>query len=786
MRQRKARVRAATTAAAVLILQFGCSTGDKPATKNVLLLTLDTTRADRIGAFGGKAVPTPHLDELAHEGVIFSTAISQVPLTLPAHSSIHTGRYPAAHGVRHNGLYRLPDTEITLAERLQAEGFRTAAFVGAFVLNRQFGLAQGFEIYDDLGDATEQAGADPGEAQRSADDVNERFLAWLDERPPGKWFAWLHYYDPHIPYAPPEKPGRRLDGAGYDREISYIDHCIGDLVARLDRDGLLDETLLVVVGDHGESLGEHRELTHGIFLYESALRVPFLIRGGPDVPEGKTIAEPVELVDVAPTILDLVGAPPISADGRSLVPRMTTNAKAQARFVHAETFMPRIEFGWSELLMVRNERYKYIQAPRPELYDLEQDPGEERNLIDTEAARARRMADALQAWLVAAVAVQTDAAENELTPDEEARLRSLGYLGGGRFATDGAGSLPDPKDRIEEGRLITLARDMTSADNAEEALRIIDDVLAASPNNHLAHTSRIQALMRLGRLKDAETAAARAVAAALNDATASPMLEEQARRAHASTLWLIGRNAEAVAEYEAAEAINQLANSAPVFGGLLLGAAGGQQEAGRIVERALAENPVDPLAWAARFELQFSARDFAAALETSRRLATLAAGDPDTLVRAGELALGSGEPELALRLFETALSKAPESAEVLGYVGTTRTNLGDLAGARAALVKVLELQPDEWRAHFYLGNVALLENHEQEARAHYTAALGLNPELAPARINLARWLAENGRMPEAIEELETALRQQSADENVRQLLAQFRADPGPGSAEEAP
>ena len=373
----------AAEAAAAGLLLASCSRPSPapapPPDPSVLLVTLDTTRADRIGAFGGAAVPTPSLDAIAREGVRFDEATSQVPLTLPSHATILTGRYPASHGVRHNGAYRLRDSETTLAERFRDAGFETAAFVGAFVLNRQYGTSQGFGTYDDVDVDRYQGGRDVQfEAQRTADDVNARVLDWLDRRKPGRFFAWVHYYDPHLPYAPPESDARTLRGSGYDREISYLDACFGDLVRALRGRGLLDTTIVAVAGDHGESLGEHREVSHGVFLYEGALRVPMMIRAPGRVPVGSVVHGPAGLVDLAPTLLELAGMKPTpGTEGRSLLPRILGRDDGRDAPVFAETYMPRIEFGWSELHMVRDERFKYILAPRPELYDLKDDPKEE-------------------------------------------------------------------------------------------------------------------------------------------------------------------------------------------------------------------------------------------------------------------------------------------------------------------------------------------------------------------------------------------------------------------------
>lgn len=770
------RFAGACVVATVLSLS-ACTKPPSPNDFNIVLITLDTTRADRIGAFGGTAVPTPNLDAAAREGVKFDAAISQVPLTLPSHASILTGRYPASHGVRHNGLYKLPDTEITLAERLRDAGFRTAAFIGAYVLNEHYGTHQGFETYDDIPTERYEGGRDNlYEAQRTAEQVNAQVFDWLGRRPEGRFFVWIHYYDPHLPYTPPNRPG--LAGQGYDREISYVDACFGDLVQRLRQQKLLERSVLVVVGDHGESLGEHRELSHGVFLYEGAVRVPLMLRAPGLLPAGKTVSGPVELVDIAPTLLELLELPAFEmAQGTSLLPRIRKRAAEITALAYAETFMPRIEFGWSELRMVRDDRFKYVQAPRPELYDLSQDPTEQSNLIDQFPERAREMSDMIDAWVARTASNGSgEQAERTLTEEEEARLRSLGYLGGGRFGTTGDGAeLPDPKDRIEEGRLLTQARDRMAAGQVEQALQTIDEMVRLNPRNHLARTSRVQALVRLQRLSEAEQEARAAVETSIEDAAAWAVLEEQARRALASVLWMAGKNQEAEREYRLAIELNQRNRSAPVFGGLLLGAAGGREEAMRIVEQVLQRNPRDGMALAARFELELASGEQQAAHRTAQQLAELRAGDANTLIKAGKLVRDAGDAKLAAVLFEVADERQKDDPDILGYLGTARLAAGDIAGAERALLAARRLRPNDPRAPFYLGNIALLRSDERKARGLFAEALQLDPDFTPPLLNLARWLAEKRRFAEAAEAVREALERRPGDPEAKRLLDELQA-----------
>lgn len=750
-----------------------------PEEFSVVVVTLDTTRADRIGAFGGTVVPTPSLDAMARDGVVFTTAVSQVPLTLPSHASMFTGKYPASHGVRHNGVFRLRDDETTLAERLKEKGFATAAVIGAFVLNSGYGVEQGFDAYSDMPKDRYAGGRDQlYESQRTADEVNAEVFKWLDAKPDGRFFLWVHYYDPHAPYTPPETPGRALHGEAYDREISYMDHCFGDLIARLERDGILDDAILAVAGDHGESLGSHGELSHGVFLYEPAVHVPFFFRAPGLLPKGERVEAPVELVDLAPTVLDLLGMDPLAgAEGRSLAPLMQGKDDGLGRLVHAETFMPRIEFGWSELRMIRDGRYKYIQAPKPELYDLREDPAEATNLLSLDPERAAELAAALSGW-VAATSSSTAAtsAQRAISPEEEAQLRSLGYLSGGADTdlSDDGEVRPDPKDHVAEGAIVSEARDKIADGRVEEALAELDGVLRTSPGNHLARSSRIQALVKLKRYAEAETDAWTALGEALEEGDASAPLVEKARRVLASVLWMNGKSREAEEQYRAAIELNRKNKSAAVFPGILLGTASGVEEARRIVEEVLTRNPNDPAAWAARFELQIAKGEKQEAMQAAVRLAELKAGDPDTLVKAGRLAQDSGVLPLAVRLFEIAHEKAPKSPDILGYLGTARMTAGDLAGAERDLLEVRRLRPQDPRAPFYLANIALLRNDEEKAKKYIEESLENDSEFLPPLLNYARWLAQKGRMPEARRVTESALERRPGDRNAAALLEQLR------------
>ncbi len=760
-----------------------------PGERSLVLITLDTTRADRIGAYGGEAVPTPRLDRVADEGVLFEQAISQVPLTLPAHASLMTGRYPASLGVRHNGIYTLPAEALTLAERLGEAGWDTAAFIAAYVLNRGFGVEQGFETFNDVPVNRYEGGEDQlFRAQRTADEVNEQVFRWLDRRKEGKFFLWVHYYDPHDPYRPPERDGRALSGSGYDREISYVDACLGDLLDRLRQDGLLDRSVLAIVGDHGESLGEHGEKTHGIFLYEGAVHVPMMIRAPGLVPAGRRVSGPVELVDVAPTLLDLLDERALErAQGRSLLPRILGERDEGEALAFAETLMPRIEFGWSELYMVHDGRFKYVRAPQPELYDLEDDPDERANLLEREPRLALEMAAILDAWLSGAAVAGADAAASRtITPEEEERLRGLGYLGGSAFkeGQDEGAPRPDPKRMIAEVRALDAARDLLAAGDAEGALEGARSILAANPGNHQARTTEVLALIELDRLVEAEKAALEALRVAREADDDERILERKARGLLASVYNLAGNTAQAERQYRALLKLDPGQTAARVDLARLLMGMGQDRKARALVDEVLDTDPRDGMALALLFKLQQSAGERDAAIDTAMRLSRDRAGDAETLVQAAQLLMESGNAAAAVPCLEAAIEQV-DGLPVgwLGRLGVARLESGDLDGAEQAFGAVARLRPADPRAFYYLGNIALRRGDEDTARRRFGEALRIDPGFVDSQLSLSRWLAAQGRLEEAVAELEKAAARQPGNPRVRRELDALRRGGAGGGGE---
>ena len=465
--------------------------------RNILLVTIDTLRADALGSYGGRAA-TPHLDALAARGARFTFAHAHAVVTLASHASILTGRYPYEHGIRDNTGYRLPADAPTAATALKSRGFATAAFVGGFPLDRRFGLTAGFDRYDDR---MTKAGS-PGEMserERPADAVVAATLEWIGAQS-GKWFAWTHVYDPHEPYQPPGDFATRFASEPYLGEVSWTDAALGPLLERLA--SLPRPTLVIVTGDHGESLGEHGERTHRLFAYEATLRVPLLvaeITGTGDAKEanGRVIDTPVRHVDLLPTILASAGDAPAGSG----VPLLQTinDGRGEERPSYFEAMSAAVTRGWAPLRGVLVGREKYIDLPIVELYDLASDPKEATNLAASRADRGRVMVETLKQFNVA-----PPARAGVETAETIERLRSLGYIGGGSATVrDKYTDADDPKRLVEIEQMLTRGNEALRADRAAEAADVYRAIIEKRPDTEDAYRKLALVYWRSGRAAEA-------------------------------------------------------------------------------------------------------------------------------------------------------------------------------------------------------------------------------------------------------------------------------------------
>ena len=456
---------------------------------NLVVVTLDTTRADHMGAYGAKDVETPVFDRIASEGVLFEQAVAVAPLTLPAHSSIFTGKFPPEHGVRDNGGFFLGPEQLTLAEVLKSRGYTTGAFVSAYVLDSKWGLDQGFETYFDDFDVGKQRGFSIGSIQRPANEVLDKALPWITESKGRPFFAWLHLYDAHTPYRPPEPFASRYGQRRYNGEIAFVDSQVGRLIAQLESEKLYDNTVIIVMGDHGESLGDHGEAAHGFFIYNGVTHVPFAIRAPFSLTHGRRVADPVRPVDVMPTALDLLGVPlPAKVAGVSLAPLMAGAVKELGLEAYSEAMYPLHHYGWSDLRALRSGRYKVIDAPRPELYDMERDPQESTNLFTERRQLGDRMITELRTLEDGFTKTQAALPAADVDPEARQRLAALGYVGSFvASASDPRTGRADPKDKIglfnKLGEATEMAKDRDDSDAAGFAriIALLEAVVREDP-----------------------------------------------------------------------------------------------------------------------------------------------------------------------------------------------------------------------------------------------------------------------------------------------------------------
>src|SRR5688572_10897269 len=448
--------------------------------QNVLIVTIDTLRADALRSYGGLA-DTSNLDRLAGEGVRFTFAHAHAVVTLPSHSSILTGRYPFEHGVRDNAGYRLSDSAVTIAETLRDKGWATGAFVGAFPVDRQFGLAQGFDVYDDLG-GREVAQAEFAFAERKADAVVAAARTWIQQQQK-PWFAWVHVFDPHSPYAPPPPFDSRYPGEPYAGEVAYVDQALAPLLDLL-RNGSRPTTV-IVTADHGEGLGDHGEPTHGVFAYESTLRVPLILAQvtADTRPLTRPVASdvPVRHVDIVPTIADLLKLdPPADLPGRSLLEALDSQGDAPPSYFEAMT--PMLKRGWAPLRGVIEGRDKYIELPVEEAYDLAGDPREEQNIARSDSIRVRGLVERLAAF--------NAPLPGEGTKESAAvrvRLQSLGYLSGSAPRKARYTEEDDPKRLIDVDRLMIQGIEFYRTGRTAQAQDAYRQVIARRPDMGLAY-----------------------------------------------------------------------------------------------------------------------------------------------------------------------------------------------------------------------------------------------------------------------------------------------------------
>jgi arylsulfatase A-like enzyme/tetratricopeptide (TPR) repeat protein len=673
---------------------------------NVLLISLDTTRADHLPAYGYAGVRTPNLDGLASRAVLFEQCSTPSPLTLPAHSSILTGTYPTFHGVRVNGNTALAEEQETLAEVMAQNGYATAAFIGAFVLDGRWGLDQGFTLYDDKFDLRKYKQLDLGLVQRPANEIVDAALAWLEKEKNAPFFAWVHLYDPHLPYEPPEPYRTEYARGGfglYDGEIAFMDAEIGRLLRWLETNGLDGRTSVVVVGDHGEALGDHGELAHGYFIYDSTVRVPFLLTTPVKRLNGARVKSQVSLVDVFPTVLDVAGlGAPARVQGRTVLPLAFDPRRTEdERPAYSESMTPSLLYGWSPLFALRTSGHKLIDAPRPELFDLAADPGE---FVDIQNRQPRVALDLKRRLDALMVETGRDApAPRSANLDKETveRLAALGYIGAPaskphpqRITQD----LADPKDKLQVYEWVQQAGELLNLEKYGEAATALERALGADPKIPQALLLLATCYTELGRKDEAK-------------ARLDLILKDDANNI---------------------QALISLAN--------ILLAEGRKDDVKALCERALAVDERSTQAYALLGEIHMTSREHAQALPYLEKAVAIQPKLTQNSLNLAACYVGLKEYAKAEELLRSILADYPKFPLANYHLGLMYEEQGRLEEAQAVYNEEFKLYPDHFRARFNHGQLLLRAGDLDGYLAAMREVMATAPQAPEGFLFLARGL----------------------------------------------
>jgi arylsulfatase A-like enzyme/Flp pilus assembly protein TadD len=666
-----------------------------PQKPNFLLITLDTTRADRLGCYGYSAGDTPVLDSLAAQGVLCERAFTVAPITLPSHTAMFTGLYPAENGVVTNGRGRLDDGIPTLAEALKREGYDTGAFVASFVLNGKFGLDRGFRTYDD-DFASDEASSDAQHRQRNGESVVDAALKWLRAKRGKPFFCWVHLYDPHAPYLPhPDLFGNKYLSRPYDAEIAYVDRQVGRLVDFLKTRGLESRTLVAVAGDHGEGQAEHLEQGHGLTLYDETMQVPLIFRHVGKLPARRRVAGSVSLVDLSPTILDLLGLKSAwKITGKSLKNVLAGGGDETTGLVYGATDDPFLNYGWSPLRSLIEGQWKYIRTTKPELYDLAADPQERTNLLEAEPDTARAMQSRMAEF--ESRLVRREAIAVQLSARDRQALEGLGYLGGSKIVPTGPApaELPDVKDMLLLDAAVEGAVKLARAGSVNEAISQLQEIIGKAPARTDAYWYLAGILADASQPGQAEQVLRSLLA-----------INPDSSRGHYSLAVILnqqGKTVDAIAEFQ--KSIEMDPESA---------------EAHHTLARLLMTND----------ETENALAHFNAALEIDPQHDNAYQGRAKLLTRLGRTAE-------AIADYQMALKYAPNTAEAHYHLGMLLIEAGDADEGGRHLVRAVEINPQNASSHFALG-VFLLRQRQYDAAIHHLArAVELKPGYAEAKEQL--------------------------------------------------
>jgi arylsulfatase A-like enzyme/Tfp pilus assembly protein PilF len=678
-----------------------------PEKLNIFLITIDTLRADRLSCYGSDLVDTPNIDALAREGIRFTNTATTVPFTLPAHSSIMTGTYPPHHGVRENVGYSLGADTATIAELLRQGGYATAGFVSAFVLDSRWGIGRGFDHYYDDFDIAAAETPNLASVQRPGEETVAAALDWLDQGASSPFFVWIHLYEPHDPYQPPEPYRSQFEGRPYDGEVAYTDAIIGQLRQELASRQLLDSSLLILTSDHGEGLGDHDEAFHGYFVYDTTIHVPLIIRTPLPEHGGRVVERATSHVDLLPTIIETAGlAIPDSVHGTSLLALALGHADDTERTIYSESFYPFLHYGWAPLRSLRSDQLKLIDAPRPELYNVVDDRREEHNLAGEQEPVLAEMSSRLRE-LREEIELDASSSAEPVDLDEAAmaQLRALGYLaGGGGVELEEEEDRPrsDPKDKIGLHRMIMFAQAKLAAEEEEAAERLLERVLSQDDTIVDAH-------QMLGQI--------------------------------------VGRRGQHEA---AAEHFQKALEQNDSHQASLLGLAAAYRDLGRIEEAALGFRRVleiagtetrATLALAEIYIEQEQMDEAEAVLEEA-----IAATEPPGVIynQLGELRVLQGRGNEAIPLFEQAIAKNDKPAEPYFNLAVIYEDSGSFQKAIEHYDLAIERAPKHFQAQFNLGRLYGHLGNPDRQQQLWETAIESNPEFVRGYYYLAKLLMDRG------------------------------------------
>lgn len=661
-------------------------------TINVLLITLDTTRADRLGCYRYPQALTPALDELAAKGILFERACSPAPLTLPAHATMFTGLYPQEHGLRTNGRGRLDASIPTLPELAAQAGYDTGAFVASFVVDSKFGLDRGFKVYDD-DLSTAEAADEAIHRQRDGSLVVDAALKWLKQPRVKPFFCWVHLYDPHFPYLDRKAEyGDRFEGRPYDAEIAYTDAQIARLLAHLKSAGLDEQTLVVAVGDHGESLGEHGELTHGYTLYNATQHVPLIMRLPGKIEPGLRSTTAAPLINLTPTLIDLLGLGRISdMTGRSLWPNISGmgTQTSEDQWCFSATDDPFLQNGWSPLQSLVIGDWKYVRTTKPELYNLQLDPGELNNLATQDRARLARMEEQLEDLQRRLIPRKTT--EVQLSASERRALEGLGYLGGhvSKGPSPANTELPDIKDMLPFDRASQEALDLLHAGKIEPAIAQLKEIIAKSPAHLAAHIFLGEAQQHQGQIQQAISQYQQALR--IKPDYPNALL-------HLGTAYIEqGRIKEAVAQFDEVVRIDPESSAAHYNLGLALVQLGYLDEAIGHYREAIRHDEAFANAHTALGNALIAAQQPDEAIRSFQQELKITPLAVDARINLAIL-LRESEPQTAHNYLLEAVKIAPANPQAQYNLGAFLLTRGDAQGAIQPLTETLRLAPRHPRA----------------------------------------------------------------------------------------